>query len=181
MSSESPGWQTCSGPEQATAWILWRRPMQRSYNMMSSAEGEEIDRLVEAASFEAARRRLAGLWREDMSPSAANFVVPRYEAIADHLSIPSWRIAILRSFTVEPVVPLLKAAAFADGLQVTIQVGDFNAFAQELLDQQSALYQFQPNLVVLATELRALAPELWDGAAASPGAARRAASVRLLR
>ena len=71
-------------------------------------------------------------------------------------------MAVLRSFTVEPVVPMLRAAGFANGLDLTVHVGEFNAYAQEILDGASALYRFQPQAVFLAVDTRSLAPELWS-------------------
>src|SRR5258708_389664 len=63
-----------------------------------------------------------------------------------------YRLAILRSFTVEPAVPLLRACAFSVGIDLTVQLGDFNAYAQELLDAGSSLYRFEPQAVILAVQ-----------------------------
>jgi FkbH-like protein len=63
-----------------------------------------------------------------------------------------YRLAILRSFTVEPAVPLLRASAFSVGIDLTVQLGDFNAYAQELLDAGSSLYRFEPQTVILAVQ-----------------------------
>jgi FkbH-like protein len=72
-------------------------------------------------------------------------------------------VAILRSFTVEPLVPLLRADAFSSGLDLAVHVGDFNAYPQELLDSESAIYRFQPDCVILAVETAGIAPDLWRG------------------
>jgi FkbH-like protein len=41
-------------------------------------------------------------------------------------------------------------------------VGGFNAYAQEILDEASDLYRFEPQAVILAVDTRSLAPELWS-------------------
>lgn len=63
-----------------------------------------------------------------------------------------YRLAILRSFTLEPVVPVLRAAAFVSGIDLTVHLGDFNTYAQEMLDPSSSLYAFEPQAVVLAAQ-----------------------------
>ena len=87
-------------------------------------------------------------------------------------------MAVLRSFTVEPLVPLLRAAGFANGLDLTVWTGDFNAYAQEILDSESRLYGFAPDAILLAVQTRDLAPELWDGFASLSEAERAAVAER---
>jgi FkbH-like protein len=127
----------------------------------------EADRLIAVGKPEQTAAALAQVHSaEAESPSAAAFLVSRYERIRNSLALQPHRLAILRSFTVEPVVPLCRAAAFAAGLDLTVHVGEFNAYVQEIVDGQSALYRFQPNTVILATEGRDVAPRLWNDWAA---------------
>jgi FkbH-like protein len=140
----------------------------------------EADRLVAAGDATAAARVLAQLWHEDPGPSVASFVVSRFERLRGSLSLVPHRLAVLRSFTAEPAVPLLRAAAFAAGIDLTVQVGDFNAYAQELLDPGSSLYSFRPESVVLAVQTRDVAPELWDGFAGIGPEEARAAIERVV-
>ena len=74
------------------------------------------------------------------------------------------RVAFLRSFTIEPVIPLLRAHARLYGVDLTIRTGDFNSYAQEILDPTSWLYEFNADLIVLSTLTRDAAPELWSAA-----------------
>jgi FkbH-like protein len=92
------------------------------------------------------------MWRSDPGPAAAGFVVSRFEKLRGTLALVPFRLAILRSFTVEPVVPVLRAAAFVSGIDLTVQLGDFNAYAQEILDSASSLYAFEPQAVVMAVQ-----------------------------
>jgi FkbH-like protein len=121
----------------------------------------EADRLISAGSEELASLRLAELWRNEASASAAAFLVSRYEQLRGKLPLVCYRLAILRSFTVEPVLPLLRADAFVHGIDLTVQLGDFNAYAQEILDPDSSLYRFAPDAVILAARTADLAPDLW--------------------
>jgi len=123
----------------------------------------QIDRWIEQGAIGEARSGLSELlWAEGLSNATAAFSIARYEKLRPHIPLLAYRVAILRSFTVEPLVPMLRAAAFAHGLDLTVQVGEFNAYAQEILDGASALYRFEPQAVFLAVDTRSLAPELWS-------------------
>jgi len=136
----------------------------------------EIDRLIGEGAFEAAARRLAELWRRDPASGTASFVTARIDQLGDKLSLTKFRVAILRSFTVEPMVPLLRAEAFAHGIDLAVHVGDFNTYVQDIIDASSSLYRFAPNAVILAVRADEAAPELWrDFADLTPEAAQAAA------
>ncbi|HTA19685.1 MAG TPA: HAD-IIIC family phosphatase, partial [Polyangia bacterium] len=110
-----------------------------------------------------AKAGLERLWQQDPSPSTAGFVVARFEALRGRVPLVRCRVAILRSFTVEPVVPLLRAAAFAGGIDLEVELGAFNSYTQEILAPESALYAFAPGAVILAVQTRDVAPALWSG------------------
>ncbi len=149
----------------------------------------EVDGLIAQGAFDLASRRLAELWRRDPAPATASFVTSRLEPLRDglqnqtrdKLALTKFKLAILRSFTVEPIVPLLRAEAFACGIDLEVHVGDFNTYVQDLLDSQSPLYRFAPNATVLAVRTDQAAPELWrDFADLAPEAAQ-AAAERVVR
>jgi FkbH-like protein len=123
---------------------------------------KEADDLIASGSAESATLRLAELWRNESGAGAAAFVVSRYEKLREKLPLTHYRLAILRSFTVEPAVPLLRAAAFTSGIDLTVQLGDFNAYPQEILDEESSLYRFAPDGVIVAARTADLAPDLWN-------------------
>jgi FkbH-like protein len=140
----------------------------------------QIDRWIEQGAIGEACSGLSELLSaEGLSNATAAFCVARYEKLRSHIPLLSYRVSILRSFTVEPIVPMLRAAAFANGLDLTIHVGEFNAYAQEILDGASGLYRFQPHAVLLAVDTRSLAPELWSeyGELAAGGGAAAVARV----
>jgi FkbH-like protein len=143
----------------------------------------EIDALIAQGTLDIAARRLAELlaelWRRDPAAGTASFVTARFDELRektrDKLAFPKFKLAILRSFTVEPIVPLLRAEAFAYGIDLEVHVGDFNTYVQDILDGQSSLYRFAPNAVVLAVRTDQVAPELWrDFADLAPEAPEQA-------
>jgi FkbH-like protein len=150
---------------------------------------EEVGRLIAQGSFELASRRLAELWRRDPAPATASFVTARLDELRDalqdktrdQLPLTKFKLAILRSFTVEPMVPLLRAEAFAYGIDLEVQVGDFNTYVQDMLDPQSSLYRFAPNAVVLAVRTDQAAPELWRNFADLPPEVAQQAAERVVR
>jgi FkbH-like protein len=144
----------------------------------------EVDKLIGEGAFGLAARRLAELWRRDPASGTASFVISRLDELrektrdklSDQLALTKFKLAILRSFTVEPIVPLLRAEAFAYGIDLEVHIGDFNTYVQDMLDNQSSLYRFAPNAVVLAVRADQAAPELWrDFADLAPEAAQQAA------
>ncbi|MGH7830898.1 MAG: HAD-IIIC family phosphatase, partial [Candidatus Binatia bacterium] len=70
------------------------------------------------------------------------------------------KIALLGSFTLEPLAPVLKACALGSRVLPEIYVGGFNAWRQEILDEESGLRRFQPEITILALRIEELAPDL---------------------
>ena len=111
-------------------------------------------------AYDAAARLLAEAMHNAPSTGDAAFVVAQFESIAARLPLVPTRIFLLRSFTIEPVVPYLRARCFAAGIDATVAVGGFNTYAQELIDASSAMYQFAPDVVVMAVRLDDVVHEL---------------------
>ena len=124
---------------------------------------ERIEADLSEGRWDLARQHAATLWAHDPTMADAGFLVRCQERVRDHAALLPYRVAILRSFTVEPLVTLLRAGAFAGGIDLAVHVGGFNAYGQEILDPDSSLYRFQPAAVILAVLARDLAPELWSG------------------
>jgi FkbH-like protein len=120
--------------------------------MDHSDQRRTIEALMEAGDATGAARLLCRLWDSQRSAALAGFVVSRFDKLREQLPLLSYRWAVLRSFTVEPVLPILKASAYARGIALNLHTGEFNAYAQEILDPDSALYRFHPDAVVLAVQ-----------------------------
>lgn len=141
--------------------------LQGAHKIVNSSESrQEIDRLIASNDAAGAARALTDLWAHEASPAAASFVVERFERLRSSLTFLPYRVAILRSFTVEPMVPLLRAAALCTGIDLTIHVSDFNAHVQAIMDPGSSLYGFAPDAVFIAVQTRDVAPDLWDASSA---------------
>lgn len=136
---------------------------------------EQIERLLEEREYDRSAQGLAHYWRQERTPAAAHFVNAGFERIAPEIPLVACKLALLRSFTVEPLVALLRAAAFSAGIRLEVWISDFNTYVQEILNPQSALYAFQPDCVILAAHSADLAPKLWSGfSALSPAEAEAA-------
>ena len=129
---------------------------------MSEPNRQQIDRAIDAGQYAAAVLELEALWRQSPSGAVAAFVVSRFETLRGRWPLVCRRLAILRSFTVEPIVPLLRALAFVGGIDLDIRLGDFGAYAQDILADAGWLQAFAPDAVILAVQARDIAPSLWN-------------------
>ena len=131
---------------------------------------KQIDLAIADGNAALAVKMLTAAWTKEPGAALAGFVASRFDRIGPSLALLPHRWAILRSFTVEPVVPILRAMAYTRGIALDIHVGEFNAYAQEILDAESAVYRFRPDVAVLAVQTRDLAPDLWRGEGAGEDA-----------
>ncbi|MDX2031471.1 MAG: HAD-IIIC family phosphatase [Blastocatellia bacterium] len=149
--------------------------------MMNVSEvREQIEKDLVGERYQEAYAGLVELWRAQPTTATAVYTLARAERLRGRLPLTPCRLAILRSFTVEPLVPLARAMALAGGIDLTVQTGDFNAYAQEILDPGSRLHQFAPDAVLLAVQTRDIAPELWDGFPSLSEERRQAAAERVI-
>lgn len=135
--------------------------------MMKAKEQTELRTEIAAAiaggRFAAAQAMLEILWSGAASPVLAPYVISSYERIAGHLRLTPFRIAVLRSYAVEPLQPVLRAAAYAHRIDLKIDIGGYNSYVQEILDESNAVYRQPVNAVVLSVQARDVVPELWEG------------------
>src|SRR5690348_17903564 len=82
----------------------------------------EIDAQIAAGHAEEAERHLRDLWADQPGPASAAFACSRYEKLRERIPLLQHRIAILRSFTVEPLVPLLQIGRATSELQSPVQL-----------------------------------------------------------
>ena len=75
------------------------------------------------------------------------------------------RVALLSSFTLDALPPLVDRALEGDGPAPSWYVGPFNQYRQMILDPQSELYRFEPQVVFLAVDTEDLFAELPDASA----------------
>lgn len=131
--------------------------------MLTENSRLEIDRSIEGGDWRLAITRLQQCWSAQRNGAEAKYILSCAERLRGRMALRPYRIFVLRSFTLEPVVTAARAAAFLSGIDAVIRSGEFNAFAQEIFDPTSALYEFGPDAVFLCVQTRDIAPELWDG------------------
>lgn len=66
------------------------------------------------------------------------------------------RLAIIGNATFELMLPQLKAMGFSYGLNLELFAGAYNQHAQEILDPNSSLKRFNPDVIVIATNIYSL-------------------------
>jgi len=122
----------------------------------------QIDRHLAEGAFAPALAALHELWHAERSSASASYVISCFERLRPFVNLTPFRVAILRSFTLEPAVPVLRAAALLGGMDVTVQMTDFDNYSQQILDSSSAMYAFNPDAVIFAVQTRDIARDLWD-------------------
>ena len=74
----------------------------------------------------------------------------------DIRGVKSIRVAVLSSSTIRGVRETLFVKCCASGIVPDIYVADYNLYAQEILNSDSGLYKFQPDVVIVFIDSRAL-------------------------
>jgi FkbH-like protein len=138
-----------------------------------------IESAMESGEVRQAAQWLGDYWRRERTPAAAHFAVRHYETLAPHLGLTKCRLAILRSFTVEPLEPPLRAAAFSAGIDLDVRISGFNTYMQEILEPAGPLQAFHPDVAILALHTADIAPELWHDASGLTPEQRGAAIERV--
>jgi FkbH-like protein len=69
---------------------------------------------------------------------------------------------VVRSVTVEPILPFLTVEAVLSNYVLDLKVGGYGSYADELLNPQSALADFKPDLVLILLDLEEIAGRLPD-------------------
>ena len=118
-----------------------------------------IDDALRAEDQVCARQLLQDLWRDHPSLGTASYVAKKQKILLQGKPV---RVAILRSFTIEPFLPVLHATAGSHNLPLEVQCGQFNTWFQELAEATSWMEDFRPHVVILAVRASEMAPLLWE-------------------
>jgi FkbH-like protein len=84
------------------------------------------------------------------------------QAVPDRLRA---RVALLGSFTLDPLAPVLRVEAARVGLWLDLYVAPYGQYLSELIDPSSGLYRFRPSLTLLAIDADVLWHQRWAGTA----------------
>ena len=91
-----------------------------------------------------------------------------YAAVANALSqpmndvLPPCKIAVLRNFTVEPLLPVLEGELALNGRRAVIHLGGLDTMVQDALGGTDSPLHLQPELVIVAAWLPGLSLRLWE-------------------
>jgi FkbH-like protein len=92
------------------------------------------------------------------------------QALTDQLGARRLKAYIVRSVTVEPILPFLSVEAVQSNFVLDLQLGGYGSYADELMNPQSALAQFGPDVVFILLDLEEVAGKLPDLCARGKGA-----------
>lgn len=146
--------------------------------MQSDLERQELRRLVKdavsnrdaAAAIRHARNLVAG----STKASDVMFCASAFTGIADQIKglpgVKSLRTYVVRSVTVDPIMPFLAAEAVFSNFVLDLKIGGYGSYADELLNPQSALGDFKPDVVLILLDLEEIAGRLPDLCADGMGA-----------
>jgi len=71
------------------------------------------------------------------------------------------RIGILSNFTLNGMKETFKVKCTEKNIQCTTYLGNYNQYNQEILNTESSLYQFNPDIVFLILDTRSILGDLW--------------------
>ncbi len=118
-----------------------------------------VDQAVEANDAEHAHGLLTRLAHVDDGQANLSYVWRKRKVLPKEGS-PPIRIALLSSFTIDPLAHYLDAECRALGLEPEVYVGPFNSWTQEVLNPESGLRRFEAEIVFLSVSIDDLIPEL---------------------
>ena len=123
---------------------------------------DAVSRQDAVATLTFARQLLAA----SNKPADIMFCASSFARIADAMTQQTGarrlRTYVVRSVTIEPIVPFLVAEAALSGYVLDLKIGGYGSYVDELLNVNSSLAQFQPDLVIIALDAEEMAGSLAD-------------------
>lgn len=128
-----------------------------------------LSKLVQANQFAEAGVILGRLASVDLDYTSMQSLLRLFQRCRGRCgtSAQKIRMAVLSSFTTNPLVQMVELFLFAAGVEVELYEADYGVFRQEIIDPGAGLYRFKPNNVLIATTWRDLThwPGIGDAAA----------------
>jgi len=125
---------------------------------------KNIDQAIGAKDASLARALMTELWSAYPGPASAPLILSGFQALeelGDEVDVNPLNVCVLRSFAVEPCVPILKATALLGHIKLDVTLGEFNTYAQDILSPESPAYAPDTDCVILGVQTRDIAPDLW--------------------
>jgi len=124
---------------------------------------DAIRESLKGGELKSAIARLKQFWSVSPNLQVASFVNAELGQQKQEL-FSKKKVFVLRSSTIEPIIPLFRASGYLLGFELDVTVGDFNTYQQEVLDPSSLLYSSSPDYCILALDSRGIAQDVWfDG------------------
>jgi hypothetical protein len=118
-----------------------------------------LDRAIRKKEMVEAHRLLTRLGRADDSQATLHFIW-RKRSVLKPTDRPPVRIALMSSFTIDPLVHYLDLECRAIDLEPEIYVTPFNSWAQETIAETSGLRTFNPEIAFLSVSIDDLVGDL---------------------
>lgn len=138
---------------------------------------------IQAGDAPRAHALLTRLGRADSTLATTTYVRNTRKTLPP-TGAPPARVALLSSYTIDPLIPFVDLECHALGLAPEIYLAPFNTWAREVIDEASGLRRFDPDLVFLSVAIDDLIPSLSRGhvpaevlAEEGEGAVRRVVEV----
>ncbi len=146
--------------------------------MQSDAERKELRRGIQDAVARLDASGVVNLARRLLAtsskPADVMFCTTAFAAVGDalqeQLGARRLKTFVVRSVTVEPILPSLSVEAVLANYVLDLTVGGYGSYADELLNMNSSLAKSQPDLVLILLDLEDIAGRLPDLCADGIGA-----------
>ena len=136
--------------------------------MQTDSERQELRRCIKdaaskqdaSAAVQYGRKLLAA----SNKPADVMFCASAFAGITDVLAnqgvAKSLKVFVVRSVTVEPILPYVATEAVLSNYVLDLQVGGYGSYVDELLNPQSALAKFKPDVIFVLLDLEDIAGRL---------------------
>ncbi|MBB5339840.1 HAD-IIIC family phosphatase [Tunturiibacter gelidoferens] len=138
--------------------------------MQSDTERQELRRAIKEAATSQDAATAVGVARKLLAtsskPADVMFCASSFTALGDalvsQLQARRLKTHIVRSVTIEPILPSLTTEAVLSNYVLDLNIGGYGSYVDELLNPLSALAKFKPDLVFILLDLEDIAGRLPD-------------------
>lgn len=135
-----------SGNPRDLYWLPECPTVNEQLTALKSSTADPLDQLHQLRAL--AQQRLDGPQHNKL----ARVLQPLLQTVGNPPVFARIKLALLSSSTIEQLLPAIQAAALRKGLLLECYTGDYGQYRQELLNPNSELYRFRPDVVLLALD-----------------------------
>jgi len=136
--------------------------------MQSDSERQDLRRILKDAAarqdtsavVEQSRKLLAASGKPADVMFCASIFAALGDVLAEQPGVKRVRAYIVRSTTIEPILPFLTTEAVLSNYVLDLQVGGYGSYADELLNPRSGLAEFKPDIALILLDLEDIAGRL---------------------